>query len=378
MDHEVCLEDNRVEKEDNGDEGVFVAGTSTFIITDDLQIMPMFIVASLTVMKNLDVMDKKALEEIIFDVSLEQITALLRIYLLSKRPLTYLLVLKKLYHPDLVCFQRRYPIQTLRLEVISIVDKMIAFKITIRKSIQKVIFPKADFLFSHLLFPLGSMQNFPDPTSLWGSISNLWGSVEGLMVGKYMRSHEIKSMLLSPKLSPNFGFFDQPLVIEKMPDYNYRYRMCKNDGFLYSVYTGTLTTADTTSNRYSSDWISKCISVLNPKSSTSTTDGEYMTGPATFMVTDDLVVMHLYPISWFSFLESQNVSVDDLEGRIVRMGSAGIRGLFHLQISSCQSFRQRHELKWTKEKKATYEDPECIIVMEVESFKQIGLQIDPD
>ncbi|KAF6137050.1 hypothetical protein GIB67_030814 [Kingdonia uniflora] len=27
---------------------------------------------------------------------------------------------------------------------------------------------------------------------------------------------------------------------------------------------------------------------------------------------------------------------------------------------------------------ATYGDPECIIVMEVEFFKQIGLQIDPD
>ncbi|KAF6155042.1 hypothetical protein GIB67_035789 [Kingdonia uniflora] len=93
-------------------------------------------------------------------------------------------------------------------------------------------------------------------------------------------------------------------------------------------------------NRNSSDRISKYISVLNPESSISTTGGGYMMGPATFMVRDDLVVTHLSPISWFSFLESQNVSVDDLEERMVNMGSAAIRSLFHLHISSYQSFRQ--------------------------------------
>ncbi|KAF6155232.1 hypothetical protein GIB67_019758 [Kingdonia uniflora] len=72
--HEACLKDNGVEKEDNGDEGVFVAGTSTFIISDDLQIMPMSTAASLALMKNLDVMDMKALEETIFDVSFEQVS----------------------------------------------------------------------------------------------------------------------------------------------------------------------------------------------------------------------------------------------------------------------------------------------------------------
>ncbi|KAF6160969.1 hypothetical protein GIB67_007610 [Kingdonia uniflora] len=264
MDHEVCLEDNGVEKEDNGDEGVFVAGTSTFIITDDLQIMPMSTAASLALMKNLNVMDMKALEEMNFDVTLEQ----------------------KLYHPDLVCFQRRYPIQTSRLEDISIVDKKIAFKITVRKSIQKVLFAEAEedfinFLFSLLTFPLGSVLNFSGPTSLWGSISNLWSSVE---------------------------------------DCNYRYTLRKNDGFLYSVYIGTLTTTNTTTNHYSSNRISKFISVLNSKSSTSPMGGGYMTGPSTFMVTDDLVVTPLSPISVFSFLESQNVPVDDLEQRMVSMG----------------------------------------------------------
>ncbi|KAF6148023.1 hypothetical protein GIB67_024198, partial [Kingdonia uniflora] len=104
-------------------------------------------------------------------------------------------------------------------------------------------------------------------------------------------------------------------------------------------------------NHYSSDRISKCISVLNPKSSTSTIGGGYMTGPATFMVTDDLVFTHLSPIFWFSFLESQNVLVDDLEERMVNMGYVAIRGLFNLQISSYQSFRQRHEPKGTEAKK---------------------------
>ncbi|KAF6155041.1 hypothetical protein GIB67_035788 [Kingdonia uniflora] len=177
--HEASLEDNGVEKEDNGDERVLVIGTSTFIITDDLQIMSMSTTsASLALMKNLDVMDMKALEEMIFDASLEQIIALLRLSLLSKRPLTDLLVLKKLYHPDLVYFQRRYPIQTSRLEDISIVDKKIAFKITIRKLIQKVLFAEVEedfinFLFSLLTFPLGYVLNFSGPTSLWGSISNM-------------------------------------------------------------------------------------------------------------------------------------------------------------------------------------------------------------
>ncbi|KAF6176984.1 hypothetical protein GIB67_027784 [Kingdonia uniflora] len=285
MDHEVYLEDNGVEKEDNGDEGVFATGTSTFIITDDLQIMSMSTAASLALMKNLDVMDMKALEEMIFDVSLEQ----------------------KLYLPDLVCFQRRYPIQTSRLEDISIVDKKIAFKITVRKSIQKVLFAEAEedfinFLFSLLIFPV----------------------------------------------------------------------------------------------------------VLNPKSSTSSTDGGYMTGLATFMVIDNLVVAHLYPISWFSFLESQNVPADDLEERMVSMGTTEalqlLEACFIFKSALTEVFVSDMNQKGLKQKRqggltpmsqnwishfsqafaddgeslATYVDPECIIVMKMESFKQIGLQIDPD
>ncbi|KAF6160307.1 hypothetical protein GIB67_019076 [Kingdonia uniflora] len=156
-DHEVCLEDNGVEKEDNGDEAVFVAGTSTFIITDDLQIMLMPTATSLALMKNLDVMDMKALEEMIFDVSLEQ-----------------------------------------------------------------------------------------------------------------------------------------PLVIEEMQT--------------------TIIAIQ----------ISKCISFLNLKSSTSTTGRGYMTGPVTFMVTDDLVVTDLSPISLFSFLESQNVLVYDIEEHMVSMGTTEV------------------------------------------------------
>ncbi|KAF6172002.1 hypothetical protein GIB67_029420 [Kingdonia uniflora] len=247
IDHEVCLEENGVGKEDNRDEGVFVASTPTFIITNDLQIMPMPTAASLVLMKNLDVMDIKALEEMIFDLWLEQITALLRFSLLLKRPLTDLLALRKLYHQDLFCFQWRYPIQTSRVEDISIVDKKIAFKITVRKSIQKYMFTETEegfinFLFSLLTFPLGSVLNFSSPTSLWGSISNLWCSAE----------------------------------------------------------------------------------VLNPKSSTLTAGGGYVTRPAMFMVTDDLVVTHLSPISWFSFLKSQNVLVDDLEERMVCVGTAEV------------------------------------------------------
>ncbi|KAF6172003.1 hypothetical protein GIB67_029421 [Kingdonia uniflora] len=266
---EVFHEENGVGKEDNRDEGVFVASTPTFIITNDLHIMPMSTAASLVLMKNLDVMDMKALEEMIFELWLEQITALLRFSLFSKRPLTDLLVLRKLYHQVLFCFQWRYPIQTSRVEDISIVDKKIAFKITVRKSIQKYMFTEAEegfinFLFSLLTFPLGSVLNFSSPTSLWGSISNLWCSVEGLKVGK----------------------------------------------------------------------ISKYISVLNPKSSTLTAVGGYVTGPAMFMVTDDLVVTHLSPISWFSFLKSQNVLVDDLEERMVCVGTTEARQLLEACFSS--------------------------------------------
>ncbi|WJX10781.1 hypothetical protein P8452_01463 [Trifolium repens] len=96
---------------------------------------------------------------------------------------------------------------------------------------------------------------------------------------------------------------------------------------LQNQYTRALTTNTTTIGthkhdvRYSDE---KCVylNFVDPKfsASNSSNRGEFVKGPSTYMVTDDLVVTPMSSFNAISYLNSSNVSLSDLEEKVVSIG----------------------------------------------------------
>ncbi|KAF6160970.1 hypothetical protein GIB67_007611 [Kingdonia uniflora] len=160
MNHEITVQG--LGDQTGGDmEGVFVRGTATFLITDDLQVMPMSTTCSFAELKNFGVGDTNILEEKTIDVELEQVETLLSFLLISKTPLSGTFLSKTLGAGTL-WLQQENVTQTRNMVQTANNYKEITIKFTVRKSNQKALFAEAgddfiDFIFSMLTFPFGSM-----------------------------------------------------------------------------------------------------------------------------------------------------------------------------------------------------------------------------
>ncbi|KAF6161033.1 hypothetical protein GIB67_007674 [Kingdonia uniflora] len=62
--------------------------------------------------------------------------------------------------------------------------------------------------------------------------------------------------------------------------------------------------------------------------------GEFVTRPAMFMITDDLVITPLSFISCISFLEKENIPMDDIEVRSVNVGQEEALRLLEASLTS--------------------------------------------
>ncbi|KAF6160979.1 hypothetical protein GIB67_007620 [Kingdonia uniflora] len=256
-----------------------------------------------------------------------QILGLLGQSLVSKTPLTDVFLMKQ-ENPTNVMSQHISTTETPRKEDTTSNNQEITVKITVRKSSGKVVFAEAgenfvSFLFNLLAFPLGSISKLLGPTSLFDCVSNLYKSVQGLAVGKYIRSEDLKEMLLSPKLAPQFGWSNQPLVIDEKQFLDTHYYTTWNG----HVSTGRLTT--TTKDLYGC--YTNSLTFVKP-SMTGTGNG-FLEGPVLFLVTDDLVVTPLSVFPCISFLGSQNIPFNDLEEREVSIGMKEVR-----YVLLCTSF----------------------------------------
>ncbi|GAU25287.1 hypothetical protein TSUD_18000 [Trifolium subterraneum] len=65
-----------------------------------------------------------------------------------------------------------------------------------------------------------------------------------------------------------------------------------------------------------------CLNLVDPKfsASKSSNRGEFVKGPPTYMVTDDLVVTPMSSFNAISHLNSLNVSLSDLDEKVVTIG----------------------------------------------------------
>ncbi|XP_042477077.1 uncharacterized protein LOC122058423 [Macadamia integrifolia] len=96
MDKEICMA--KVDHEaagSVGDGGVFVCGTTKFMVTDDLQVKSISPATIVTLLHKVGIKDKRSLQETTLNIGSEEILNLLKRSLISKTPLTDVFVRKQ-------------------------------------------------------------------------------------------------------------------------------------------------------------------------------------------------------------------------------------------------------------------------------------------
>lgn len=165
-----------------------------------------------------------------------------------------------------------------------------------------------DLLFSFLTIPLGYLMNGMHGGRSRGCISHLYNSVTDLDAKKYLKSNEIKEILLNPKIAPGSGYKNQPLGVKEAVD--------KQQYYYHNFFVAEIKTERIP------DFIVPISTIMDPKSpyKEDTSGGGFLQDPAMFTVSDDLVVTPISPVSGLSLLEKFKISLNDIYVCEVQVG----------------------------------------------------------
>ncbi|KAL2336551.1 hypothetical protein Fmac_010997 [Flemingia macrophylla] len=287
----------------------FVKDVATFIVMDDLVVIPNAMDTSFCVLQKCGVKSLGSVLEMTVNITKKKVLDLLKCSLLSKSTLTDLFLVKEpllnksSFNPSIV--QKSSTVQ-------------IKVKVIWRKTDGKVLFAQgeedfADFLFSFLTFPLGGVVRMLGGDSCIGSIDGLYNSIDGLNENKYLVSKEVKNRLVDPVLAPHFKLSKQMFPIhEQAPPY---FRYYKGSG---STQRSAFCMANGHSSNDKNNETYKLKKLVDLKLSGGVKG--YVKGPALFMATDELVVEQMSPISGVSLLNRLKTSINDVEEKIVTIG----------------------------------------------------------
>ncbi|KAK7395223.1 hypothetical protein VNO78_15771 [Psophocarpus tetragonolobus] len=297
----------------------FVKGGATFIVTDDLLVLPNTMDTDLGFFQSCGVKCLSSIQTMTVNVTKKKVLDLLKYSLLSKSTLTDLFLTNKLYFEN-SCFSPAV------VENSSIIQ--IKVKLVMRKSDGKILFAEgeedfADFLLSFLTLPLGGVVGLLGGYSCVGCVDRLYKSVVDLNENKYMISKEVKNRLVDPGLAHQFqtNIGKQMLPIsELVAEYYCCYPF---DHYTECIFRNLLYKTD----YYEYDNFEKFerytrLALVDPKSPKGTEGSKegYAKGPAMFMATDDLVVAPMSPISALSLLNRLKIPLNGLKEKVVAIG----------------------------------------------------------
>ncbi|KAH8520280.1 hypothetical protein H0E87_001665 [Populus deltoides] len=259
-------------------------------------------------------MDTSNIEERIFDIGVTEVLELLERSLVSRTPLTEVLLARKevpeIRNEDSL---QRTSLMHEILEHQSERNGETSVRLVVCKSKKVVCYAEAskdfvDLLFSFLTIPLGYLMNEKHGGQSKGSIHHLYDSVIDLDAMKYLKSNDIKEILLNPKIAPGSGYKNQPLgVREAVDNQQYYYDRCVIR--TESKCPGCSTTLP-------------LLTMMDPKSPYKEgTEGDgFLLDPAMFTVSDDLVVTPISPVSELSLLEKLKIPFNDIYVCEVQVG----------------------------------------------------------
>ncbi|KAL6529642.1 hypothetical protein OROGR_015265 [Orobanche gracilis] len=299
-----------------GDGGVFTTTShETFLISDDLEILPNVTASFSQILSNLGITDIDGAEVRSVTFGINEILDLLKGSFLSWAPLTNI-VLKNNTVSDSVAPKSEPGIsllhhQTKKEETAN--STTLILKVIVQKSTRKLLFAEAeenfvDFLFSLLTIPLGGVEHLLDSSTSLKNIDNLYQSIACSNVDKYLRVAE-KIRLLKPTLPHGYlsenRFFG--LIEERAPELEY---IVKQDSYLIP--------SRKTNSMFKS-----------PKG-----DQYYVKGRRIYMVKDNLTVAPLSTILYFSTLNEQEVPVSDVGELVLHIGIEEALSILKASLSS--------------------------------------------
>ncbi|KEH23013.1 DUF674 family protein [Medicago truncatula] len=191
----------------------FVNSDASFVITDDLKIMPNTMVyTSFSLLKNSGIVTSSTKEMTVI-VTKEKVLDLLKCALVSKSPLTDMFLGNK---PSI----ERSSFFSCEVENDLNADIQITVELVIRKSDGKILFAHGeqdftDLLLSFLTFPLGGVVCKLGGCSSIGSIDGLYKSIVELDENQCLKSKEAKNRLVDPHLAKEYISSKQILPINQ-------------------------------------------------------------------------------------------------------------------------------------------------------------------
>nr|XP_043637433.1 uncharacterized protein LOC122608397 [Erigeron canadensis] len=190
------------------DEPVFVQKKASFIITDDLNVVPVLLDRSIVLLNSLGVEYIDLLEErTIMNFGFEEFSDLLKWSLVSNNPFTNLVLGASKPCSCLPCIKSstwgNLPL------VLGHSSESQKIKLLVQKSTKKVLCAQVEnffveMLFSFLTIPLGTVKRLTADNASSMGIDKLYDSISRLGDEKYLKYEETKTMLLSPKIAANY------------------------------------------------------------------------------------------------------------------------------------------------------------------------------
>ncbi|GFP79549.1 hypothetical protein PHJA_000098400 [Phtheirospermum japonicum] len=268
----------------DGDGGVFTISLATFVISDDLQILPNVTASVVQILSYLGISDVEGAVVRNVSFGINEIKDLLKWSLLSRTPLTNLILNKENISS---AFATAMGMSSPRIEKVwDSNSRAMTLKVIVRKSTREFLFAEADevfadFLFSLLTVPLGGVGWLLGCSTDLKNIDNLYRSVANMNGNKYMKQNA-KAMLLKPKLPYGYASENRILpLFEQEAPFLYYYK----GNILFNEYLGRPYTRR---------------------------KGNYVKGPRMFMITDDLTVTPLCTASGISMFSDLKIPLSDI------------------------------------------------------------------
>ncbi|XP_059648227.1 uncharacterized protein LOC132294398 [Cornus florida] len=280
--------------------GVFVKPTARFLITDDFHVKPMSTMTGLTLLSKLGATDRSTREERAISIGRDKVVKLLMRSLTSRAPFSETILEPDVDRRNFGSFDKRYGPRSMNQSQRAVDatknETNITFKLIVHKSNNRALFVEAkedfvDLIGSFLTFPLGYVFEKFSCLSLRGCLGNLYKSIQDLDCERFLKSEDMKAKLVNPKLPPGL-VLDKQLIPIKEASYP------------------SLSTAKS---------LLVCSSLSSHKGEKIIGKG-FIRGPSNFMVTDDLTITPLSPISGISFIDRLNIPHSDIFEQEMTMG----------------------------------------------------------
>ncbi|KAH6827118.1 hypothetical protein C2S53_004724 [Perilla frutescens var. hirtella] len=205
-------------------DGVFTTRTTSFIISDDLHILPS-VTGLVGIISILGITDTDKSEPIKVTLGFTEIMNLLKASLISQTPLSDIILNKtrQMNNSIIVESEPEASLHHTEREENPKSKKMI-LKVTVHKSTGKLLYAQAEedfvqFLFSFLNIPLGGVERLVAGKTCIKTINNLYRSIADLLDTKYFKTPSMKNRLV--KLNLHHGCISEnhmlPLTEECLP-----------------------------------------------------------------------------------------------------------------------------------------------------------------